>query len=94
MLMAGIAMLLALALFEVVVPRLAAFLGAGLEVDYFGADGILLPLLLIVAAVGLLGGLYPAFFLSRFQPATVLKANKSTSDTPGSVRFRGRRSRR
>jgi putative ABC transport system permease protein len=89
LLMAGIAMLLALALFELAVPPIAAFLGADMRVEYFGRDGILLPLLLIVLAVGLVGGLYPAFFLSRFQPATVLKANKSASDTPGSARFRG-----
>ncbi len=89
MLMAGIAMLLALALFELAVPPLGAFLGAELRVAYFGQDGVVLPLLLTVAAVGLIGGLYPAFFLSRFQPASVLKANKSTSDTPGSARLRG-----
>ena len=35
-----------------------------------------------------LGGLYPAFFLSRFQPATVLKANKSSAETPGTGRLR------
>jgi putative ABC transport system permease protein len=36
----------------------------------------------------MLGGLYPAFFLSRFQPAQVLKANKSSAETPGSGRLR------
>ncbi len=88
LLMAGIAMVLALALFELVVPPLARFLGAAFHVEYFGPDGILLPLLGTVIAVGLIGGLYPAFFLSRFQPASVLKANKSSSDTSGSVRVR------
>jgi putative ABC transport system permease protein len=88
LLVAGIAMLIALALFELVVPRLAEFLAVDLTVNYFGPDGLLLPLLLILLAVGLVGGLYPAFFLSRFQPASVLKANQSTSDTPGSVRVR------
>ncbi len=39
-------------------------------------------------SVGILGGLYPAFFLSRFEPATVLKANKSSSETPGTGRMR------
>lgn len=87
-LMAGVAMLLAVALFELIVPSLGAFVGADLKIDYLGRDGILLPLLVLVFAVGLLGGLYPAFFLSRFQPASVLKANKSASDTPGSARLR------
>ncbi|TGX52436.1 FtsX-like permease family protein [Sphingomonas gei] len=89
LLMAGVAMLLAVALFELAMPPLGAFLGADLTVAYFGRDGILLPLFLIVLAVGLIGGLYPALFLSRFQPATVLKANQSASDTPGSARLRG-----
>lgn len=85
---AVVAMLIALALVELVVPSLAAFLEADLQVRYFGADGILPPVLLLVAVVGIFGGLYPAFFLSRFEPATVLKANKSSSETPGTGRIR------
>ena len=50
-------------------PPFAAFLDADLNVSYFGAEGILLPVLALVLIVGVLGGLYPAFFLSRFQPA-------------------------
>jgi putative ABC transport system permease protein len=42
----------------------------------------------LVLAVGVLGGLYPAFFLSRFQPASVLKANKSSAETAGTGRLR------
>jgi len=38
--------------------------------------------------VGVISGLYPAFFLSRFQPAQVLKANRSAAETPGSGRLR------
>ncbi|MEA3017723.1 MAG: putative transport system permease protein, partial [Sphingomonadales bacterium] len=33
--------------------------------------------------------LYPAFVLSRFQPASVLKANKGSAETQGSGRLRG-----
>jgi putative ABC transport system permease protein len=38
--------------------------------------------------VGIASGLYPAFFLSRFKPAQVLKANRSAAETPGSGRLR------
>src|SRR3546814_12913206 len=46
------------------------------------------PLIVLLLVVGLAGGLYPAFYLSRFQPATVLKANTSSTDPQGSGRFR------
>ena len=85
---AVVAMLIALALVELLLPPLAGFLEADLAVSYFGADGIVLPVLVLVVVVGILGGLYPAFFLSRFEPATVLKANKSSSETPGTGRMR------
>ncbi len=83
-----IAMLLALALVELLVPAFSAFLEADLDLHYLGTGGVLLPVVALVLAVGVLGGLYPAFFLSRFQPASVLKANKSSAETPGSGRLR------
>lgn len=88
LIVAILAMLIALAIVELLVRPFAAFLDADLALTYFGRGGILLPVLLLVAAVGILGGLYPAFFLSRFQPAQVLKANKSSAETPGSGRLR------
>jgi putative ABC transport system permease protein len=48
----------------------------------------LLPVLELVLVVGAAGGLYPAFYLSRFQPAAVLKANKSSAEAQGSGRLR------
>jgi putative ABC transport system permease protein len=83
-----LAMLIALALAELLVPPFAAFLEADIKLSYFGADGIALPVIALVLVVGVLGGLYPAFFLSRFQPAQVLKANQSAAETPGSGRLR------
>ena len=79
-----VAMLVAVALVEILMPAFSAFLEADIRVSYFGADGIIVPVLLLVIVVGILGGLYPAFFLSRFEPASVLKANQSASETPGS----------
>jgi putative ABC transport system permease protein len=85
---AVIAMVIALALVELLIRPFAAFLDADIRLTYFGAGGIALPVVLLVLTVGILGGLYPAFFLSRFQPAQVLKANKSSAETPGSGRLR------
>jgi putative ABC transport system permease protein len=83
-----LATVIALAVVELVMPAFSKFLKADIQVHYFGSDGILLPVLLLVALVGILGGLYPAFFISRFQPASVLRANKSSAETPGSGRLR------
>ena len=87
-LIAIIAMLMALTLVELGLPTFSAFLDAEMRVVYFGAGGIVLPVIGLVLAVGVLGGLYPALFLSRFQPASVLKANQSAAETPGSGRLR------
>jgi putative ABC transport system permease protein len=83
-----LSMLIALAMVELLIPPFANFLDADIKLRYFGAGGIALPVLVLVLTVGVLGGLYPAFFLSRFQPAQVLKANKSSAETPGSGRLR------
>jgi putative ABC transport system permease protein len=87
-LISAVAMLLALALVEVLVKPFAAFLDADIALHYFGSNGVLLPAIGLTLLVGLLSGLYPAFFLSRFQPAQVLKANRSAAETPGSGRVR------
>ena len=88
LLTAGIAMLLALALVEIASGWSGAWIGAELRVDYLGKSGLLLPALGLFLLTGLLGGLYPAFYLSRFQPAEVLRANKASAEAPGSGRLR------
>jgi putative ABC transport system permease protein len=87
-LIAGISMVIALALVELVLPALSAFLDADLAMTYFGEGSMLLPILVLTLLVGAAGGLYPALYLSRFQPAQVLKANKSTAEAEGSGRLR------
>jgi putative ABC transport system permease protein len=87
-LIAVVSMFIALALVEILMPPFSAFLEADMRVTYFGGEGIILPVFLLVLIVGVLGGLYPAFFLSRFQPASVLKANKSSAETSGTGRLR------
>jgi putative ABC transport system permease protein len=82
------ATVLALALTELVLPAVSAFADADLRLHYLGEDGLLLPILLLVLLVGGAGGLYPAFVLSHFRPAAVLKANQSSAEAAGSGRLR------
>ena len=85
---AAISMLVALAMVELALPSLSRFLDADLNLHYFGQDGILLPILALVILVGVAAGLYPAFVLSRFDPAPVLKSNRGGTDTQGSGALR------
>lgn len=87
LLVAAVATLIALAVVELLVGPFAAFLEADISLSYFGSGGIAVPAILVVAGVGLLGGLYPAFVLSRFRPAAVLKGNRS-SRSSGSTLLR------
>jgi len=87
-LISAVAMLLALALVELLVRPFAAFLDSDITLSYFGSGGLLLPAIGLALLVGIVSGFYPAFFLSRFQPAQVLKANRSAAETPGSGRVR------
>ena len=83
LLLAVVAMLVALAACELLLPFLSSFLDADLALNYFGPGAMILPILLLVIVVGGVGGLYPSLYLSRFEPAHVLKANKSSADAPG-----------
>jgi len=87
-LVAAIAMMIALAAVELSLPVFNRFLDADIALHYFGRDGVLLQLLALILLVGAAGGIYPAFYLSRFEPARVLRANKSAADTQGSGRLR------
>jgi len=80
----GVAMLTALVLVELTVPVLSGFLDIELTLDYLGPNGLLLLVVPATILVGVTAGLYPALFLSRFRPANILKANKSTPEISGS----------
>jgi putative ABC transport system permease protein len=86
--LAAISVIIALALTELLLPVFNAFLDADMRISYLGSGGLLLPVLALVLIVGAAGGLYPAFYLSRFQPAQILKANQSSADSHGSGRLR------
>jgi putative ABC transport system permease protein len=83
-----IALLVAFTAVELILPFFNRFLDADIQLHYLGLDGVLLPGVVLVLLVGVLGGLYPAIYLSRFEPAKILKANKSAADAQGSGRLR------
>ena len=81
-----IALVLALALVEVLLPAYSGFLQVPLALHYL-ADW---PLVLVFAGIailaGLVGGLYPALVISGFRPAAVLRANQSGNPGSGTLR--------
>ncbi|MBP7338893.1 ABC transporter permease [Niveispirillum sp.] len=73
LLMTFLAMLLALALVELALPGFNAFLGKDLSLDVV-ADPMLGSVVLgLILLVGVGAGAYPAFFLTSFNPAQVMK---------------------
>ncbi|MBL8629876.1 MAG: ABC transporter permease, partial [Rhodospirillaceae bacterium] len=85
-LLAVVALVVALVLVYAALPAYNTFLGRELALSF--ADGTLwLGMIALVTLVGVVGGIYPALYLSQFSPARILKANKSAS-TKGSGRLR------
>jgi putative ABC transport system permease protein len=71
--MAVVGTLVATVLVELALPKFSAFLGVDLSLEYWGPRGVALQLAALALVVGLIAGSYPAFYLSAFEPARVLK---------------------
>ena len=81
-----IALVLALALAEILLPSFGGFLGVPLALHYLADWRLVLAFIGVAAVAGLLGGLYPALVISGFRPAAVLRSNQSGN--PGSATLR------
>ncbi|MGD0583827.1 MAG: ABC transporter permease [Bacteroidales bacterium] len=68
----------------ILLPKFNLLAGKSFDIHVIYSPVALLTSLGIIITVGILGGSYPAFFLSRFSPVTVLKG-EITSGTAGSV---------
>jgi putative ABC transport system permease protein len=86
MLYVALSMIVALALVELLLPVMNAFLGRGIAFDYWREPWILAGIAILMMAVGLLAGAYPAFVLSAFRPGVVLKAGKAKTGRMRGVR--------
>ena len=74
--LAVFAVLLAIALADLLTPIFNNITGKSLSLSNDFGPTLLLKSLSIVLAIGVLGGLYPAVFLSRFDPVQVLKGDR------------------
>jgi putative ABC transport system permease protein len=70
-----VAVVLAVALVDIVLPPFNAFLGQNLELDYLGDPAVPAALAVLALATGFAAGAYPALYLSAFDPARVLKGD-------------------
>ncbi len=84
-LLTAFAMLLAVALVELVLPSFAAFLEKPL-VFSLAHPATLVTLVAGTLVVGLIAGSYPAFYLSHFRPAVVLKGADDGSGGSAALR--------
>jgi putative ABC transport system permease protein len=82
----ALAMALAVAFTEVSLPQLNAVLKQKVAFNYLGDPALWGTLLIATVALGLMAGAYPAFVLSAFRPAAVLKGTVVRGQTGGMVR--------
>jgi putative ABC transport system permease protein len=81
-----IALVIALGLVGLVLPYIDKLSGRNLSPIFFLHPELLLSVLIGTVVLGLLSGLYPAIYLSSFQPVKVLKGGGDTGKSKG--RFR------
>ena len=75
-LIATVSGILAVALTLLILPSFNEFARVELSLSNFNPLFLIGSLIVVILSVGLLAGSYPAFFLSSFQPAKVLKGEK------------------
>jgi len=87
LLMAVIAMIIAIVLVIILLPDFNTLSGKVMDLDRLLNPEIIFIVLGIVFLVGIVSGSYPAFYLSNFQPITVLKGRSgSTGRRSGTLR--------
>jgi len=79
-----ISLVLSMVLLIILLPKFNMLAGKSFDLHVIYSPVVLLSLLGITLIVGILGGSYPAFFLSRFSPVTVLKG-EITQGSAGSL---------
>jgi putative ABC transport system permease protein len=79
-----ISMVISIILLMALLPKFNLLAGKSFDLSVIHSPVVLVSLVAVILLVGLLGGSYPAFFLSRFSPVTVLKG-EITQGSAGSL---------
>ncbi len=79
-----ISLILSLVLLIVLLPKFNLLAGKYFDLHVISGPAVLISMLSVILIVGVLGGSYPAFFLSRFSPLIVLKG-EITQGSAGSI---------
>jgi len=83
-----IALVLAVILIQAALPLYRNLTGKTLGLSYFGSPFVIPGLLFLALMVGILAGLYPAFFLSSFKLTDVLKGSSLAARGKGTLFLR------
>lgn len=81
-----IALVFAVVLVEIALPFINSLSRRELSLPIFSNIGVVLIIILSTAVVGLISGIYPAAYLSGFQPVKVLKGSIQTGKNKGMLR--------
>jgi putative ABC transport system permease protein len=79
-----ISLIISIALVAALMPKFNLLAGKSFNLDALFSPAVMITFLAVIVIVGVIGGSYPAFFLSRFSPVTVLKG-EITSGSAGSL---------
>ena len=85
-LMSVIATVIALIIIKIVLPFFNDLLGTSLSLNLSATPYVIPFLILFPVLTGILAGSYPAFYLSSFNPNSILKGGKVNSNHRGSLR--------
>jgi putative ABC transport system permease protein len=81
-----VALVVALAIVEILLPVYDGFLGRSIRFEYVGNWELTVVVIAIAVLAGLLGGIYPALVLSGFRPAAALKPAAAAQTGSGFLR--------
>ena len=81
-----ISLVLSIVLFILLLPQFNQLAGKSFNISVLYSPVIILSLISVIVVVGIIGGSYPAFYLSRFNPVAVLKGQITKGSAGGAFR--------